>query len=347
MSDNDGGAGGGGGGSWSHQAGFTNTSGPYLGSISGDPGAVVLTFDLSFPNISSAIYWTTASEIMIADEDGSNAEVLVSASLIDGAPSGVAVSVIGRKVYWGEDGGVDGGDRIMVADFEGSTVESVTLLTDGLTAPRSFAIDRATQDLYYVEDNEIWKVSTSGGSPQLVVGSSSLEGEVGDLAVDVVSRYLLWTITSGSEPLFVFRANISDPSTIKELVTEVIAEVNTEGVGVDPDIGTVYYADTDVSDSQDRGALRSVSVIGGSPTAVSTDTASGSGGDVAVNFFNGEVYWTVDRDSGDTLLLRYDGSTTTTLQTFASGDSDTPIDLAVGYRRDTSTETVAQTLRTP
>ena len=128
----------------------------FWGGISGRGDPYGIALDVA----GGKMYWADEgeNEILRANLDGSNIEILVSHGLAN--PHGIALDVIGGKMYWTDDSA----NRIQRANLDGSNIEN--LITHGLIDPYGIALDIAGGKMYWADEgaNKIQRANLDGSN---------------------------------------------------------------------------------------------------------------------------------------------------------------------------------------
>jgi len=193
------------------------------------PGAAFTPKQLQIEKDSGKLYWCDREgmRVMRANLDGSNIETLVDTSAGDSRPGrdptkwcvGIAVDVVGGKIYWTQKGGDNAGNgRIFRANIERPSGQSpaartdIELLYDGLPEPIDLEIDPVSHTLYWTDRGDPPRGNTVNRAPldspagarkaSEILASHLMEG-IG-LALDPQGDRMFFTDLGGS----VYRANL-------------------------------------------------------------------------------------------------------------------------------------------
>ena len=190
-------------------------------------------FDIALDVEGGKMYWTlgdNAGEIRRANLDGSNAEVLITAS---SRLRGIALNVAGGKMYWTSDSGVHR------SNLDGSNVED---LVGGLISPRGIALDVAAGKMYWTGD-KVWRANLDGSNVEdLQVPDVQVEGPEAPLdsksgiALDVAAGKMYW-VDLGD----IRRANL-DGSNVEDLIETRSGSVY---IALDVEGGKMYWTEID------------------------------------------------------------------------------------------------------
>lgn len=146
------------------------------------PGGTFTPKQLQIETTTGKLYWCDREgmRVMRANLDGSKVETLVDTSQGDARPGldgtkqcvGIAVDLVGGKVYWTQKGGDNAGDgRIFRANLEippGQTPASrrdVELIYDSLPEPIDLEIDATTRTLYWTDRGDPPRGNTVNRAP--------------------------------------------------------------------------------------------------------------------------------------------------------------------------------------
>ena len=197
------------------------------------------------------MYWADegANEILRANLDGSNIEILVSRGLDD--PHGIALDVANGKMYWTDDSA----DRIQRANLDGSNIETLLRRTKidfwgnrtGYGDPYGIALDVAGGKMYWADEgaNEILRANLDGSNIEILV-SRGLDDPHG-IALDITGGKMYWTDDSADR---VQRANL-DGSNVETLLRRTKIDFwgnrtgygDPYGIALDVAGGKMYWAD--------------------------------------------------------------------------------------------------------
>jgi len=193
------------------------------------PGATFTPKQLQIEKDSGKLYWCDREgmRVMRANLDASNIETLVDTSAGDPRPGwdptkwcvGIAVDVVGGKIYWTQKGGDNAGNgRIFRANIERPSGQSpaartdIELLYDGLPEPIDLEIDPVSHTLYWTDRGDPPRGNTVNRAPldspagarkaPEILASHLMEG-IG-LALDPQGDRMFFTDLGGS----VYRANL-------------------------------------------------------------------------------------------------------------------------------------------
>lgn len=220
------------------------------------------------PKPAGKIYWTDSGtgnpnpmqddKIQRADFDGSNVETLLTFQNFLRLPMGIALDVVGGKMYWTDATR----DRIRRANLDGSGVEDILntrtfggqSLPGPATTPRDVALDLTSDPpkMYWVdagranlEEGKIQRVNLDGSSPEALVTTGLVNPQ--SIALDVAGGKMYWTDsgTGGQNALEndkIQRANL-DGSNVETLLTFQNQLRVPRGIALDVAGGKMYWTD--------------------------------------------------------------------------------------------------------
>jgi len=232
--------------------------------------------DLSVPGL----YWTENDVVRAMRLDGSNVATVAKGAF----PTGVAVDMTGKKLYWADNGS----DTISRSNLDGSKPEVVYTSPDRFGNPHGVAVDGVAGMLFWTESS--------------AVKSASLDGT--GMAVAYTRSYPTGVAVSGAGDLF-FTDNTTDTVSrgsydaqpAVTLFTAADSFDNPTSVAVDTTAGFVFWG-------QVGGVYRMAIQGSGAPIKVA-DAAYCDG--VAVDPVGGRVYFT-DNVTDTIASVLYDGS---------------------------------------
>jgi low density lipoprotein receptor-related protein 5/6 len=248
-------------------------------------GAVAMMFGL-FPtdeaqaDPAGRIYWTEDGEILRADQDGSDIEVLVSGL---GMVLDLELDTNGGKMYWADFTNY----KIQRADLDGSDTE--VLVTDA-NATAGIALDVDANKMYWT-NHQAAKIRRANLDGTNVEDAISLEdcliptGCPGAIAVDPSGGKLYWTRVS--QPIQ--RANL-DGSDVEDLVG---VTVFSTGLAVDSAGGKLYWTVSIPPGPgywSQSGGLRRSTLDGADAETLLYEDGSDPG-DIALDVAGGKMYW--------------------------------------------------------
>jgi len=185
------------------------------------------------------LYWIDAStyDVYRSNLDGSGAIVLVARD--SGGPYGLAIDLVGRKLYWPEYGA-----GILRANLDGSNVETFVATPNSL---KSLAVDSLNGKLYYtdVTADAIVRVNLDGTSQQVLFSNPDIYFN-GGLTLDVEAGKMYWTSPWQG---VIQRANLdgSDVETLVDLKATNGSGAGSQaysfGITLDPAAGKMYWTD--------------------------------------------------------------------------------------------------------
>ncbi|MCB9849579.1 MAG: hypothetical protein H6817_02620 [Phycisphaerales bacterium] len=252
------------------------------------------------------VYWTNngPDDIVRADPDGGNLEVLVSIGL--STPDFIAIDHDDQKIYW-TDRGVD---KIQRANLDGTDIED--LITSGLSGPAGIAVDHAAGKLYWA-DNEAAKIQRSNldGSGVEDVIASGLSSPIG-LALDLNAGKMYW---GDQGTLILERANL-DGTEIETVVSSGL--VDPRGIALNIGAGTMYCVDNG------DGTIKRASLDGGGVEILIAGLSQPLG--IAVDLNTGKIYWA---DSGSDRIQRANIDGTDIEDVYAPGTNVNPRGVAI------------------
>ena len=185
--------------------------------------AIALCFGVSTLS-AQKVYWIDSGnlEILRADLDGSNAEVVLAAEVLQ--PRGVALDVASGKVYWADNRL----GQIMRSSLNGTDLEVVVESNNS----EGLALDLAGGKMYWTTLNTVFRADLEGSEVEELVTVSFPENILSGIALDVAAGKMYWTNRGADK---IQRANL-DGSTVEDLLTE-------PGIsgGIALDVAVVFY----------------------------------------------------------------------------------------------------------
>ncbi len=228
------------------------------------------------------IYWTGwstyTSKIQRANLDGSNVQDLVTQGVR--YPSGIALDVVGGKMYWTDNGT----DKIQRANLDGSNVQD--LVTQGVEYPLGIALDVVDGKMYWT-DKGVWTDARAGKIQCANLDGSNVQDLVSglefpfDLALDVADGKMYWTDARAGK---IQCANL-DGSNVQDLVTGLGDPL---GIALDVGSGKMYWTDGGNSTSK----IQRANLDGSNVQDLITRTQGvGRPDDLALDVVGGKMYW--------------------------------------------------------
>ena len=161
-------------------------------------------------------------KIQRANLDGSNVQDLVTRTQGLGDPFGIALDVVGGKMYWTDNGT----EKIQRANLDGSNIED--LVTQGLEYPLDIALDVEGGKMYWTDSgtDKIQRANLDGSNIEDLV-TQGLDDPTG-IALDVGGGKMYWT-DSGTDKIQ--RANL-DGSNVEDLVTQGLEAPDGIALGI-------------------------------------------------------------------------------------------------------------------
>lgn len=286
------------------------------------------------------IFWTDqgTDKIQRMDLDGTSVEDLIT--IERGILGGIALDVVGGKMYW-TDWGFPGG--IQCANLDGSNVQTLVNIDDD---PGDIALDVAEGKVYWTvgrigEDGQgkIQRANLDGTNVETLV--SGLIKDPDYITLDVTEGKMYWSIagyagdTNASK---IQRANL-DGTNVEDVIPSLQFGL-PGGVALAVGDGKIYWTNWGIPEG-----IQCANLDGSNAqTLVNTDD---NPWDIALDTAGGKVYWTLGPISEDGLgkiqRANLDG---TNVETFVWG-LDTPRYIALGIPapqtpEDTRTELVAR-----
>jgi DNA-binding beta-propeller fold protein YncE len=152
-------------------------------------------------------------------------------------------------MFWSDTSG----NAIYRSALDGSDSQMLLSASDGVSSPRSIAIDHVAEQIYWTQGTSILRSNLDGSGVQTVL-SSGLYNSWG-LSVDETNRKLYFTDSRYSDGDRIARCDLD--GTNYELM--VINQRNPIGIDVDPAGGKMYWA---VSDRDGYMGIRSANLDG-------------------------------------------------------------------------------------
>ena len=172
----------------------------------------------------------------MANSDVSNVKDLVTREQGLKYPDGIALDVVGRKMYWTDTDT----DKIQRANLDGSDVQD--LVTQGLRVPDGIALDIEVGKMYWTDagTNKIQRANLDGSNIEVLVTREQGLEDPKSIALDVVGRKMYWT-DSGTDKIQ--RANL-DGSNIEVLVTREQGLEDPKSIALDVVGRKMYWTDS-------------------------------------------------------------------------------------------------------
>ena len=184
------------------------------------------------------------NEIRRFNLDGSGGEVLALLGM-RGALA-IALDVAGGKIYWTAPNRDDPKEeaKIQRANLDGTGVEDLLTVADGLVSPQGIAVDSAAQRLYWTDQGaaKVQSANLDGSDVRDLVTAD--DGLVNPQGIAVGAGRIYWTDRRTDK---IGRANL-DGSGVRDLVTAGLA--NPQSLALDAEGGKLYW--TDLGYRQDR-----------------------------------------------------------------------------------------------
>ena len=178
------------------------------------------------------------------------------------------------KMYWTDEGT----DKIQRSNLDGSGVED--LVTTGLEAPESIALDVSGGKMYWTEQgtDKIQRSNLDGSGVEDLV-TTGLDRPDG-IALDVSGGKMYWTDWGTDK---IQRSNL-DGSGVEDLISGLVA--SPVGIALDVAGGKMYWANAGDTDKIQRSNLDG----SGIEDLVTTGLEAPSG--IALDVSDGKMYWT-------------------------------------------------------
>lgn len=139
------------------------------------------------------MYWTNADvinpRIQCATLDGSEvADLITKSSGGIRDPIGIALDIIGGKIYWVDSARYSLDDKIQCANLDGSDVEDI--ITSGLSAPCDLAIDLAVGKMYWsdVGSDKIQCANLNGTGVEDLITLELGVSDIGSIALGPIFK---------------------------------------------------------------------------------------------------------------------------------------------------------------
>lgn len=131
---------------------------------------------------------TSPDSIRRANLNGTGLETLVTAGL--SAPQGIALDVVGGKMYWTDLG--NGNGTVNRANLDGTDVE--TLVNGGLQNPTGIELDLVNGKIYWVDsgNNIFRRANLDGSGVETLFSFPTSASSVLDIALDVSGGKIYW-----------------------------------------------------------------------------------------------------------------------------------------------------------
>ena len=177
------------------------------------------------------------NEIRRFNLDGTSGEVLALLGM-RGALA-IALDVAGGKIYWTAPNRNDPKEeaKIQRANLDGTGVEDLLTVADGLVSPQGIAVDAAAQRLYWTDQGtaSIRSANLDGSDVRDLVTAD--DGLVNPQGIVVGEGMIYWTDRRTDK---IQRANL-DGSGVRDLVTDGLS--NPQDLALDAEEGKLYWTD--------------------------------------------------------------------------------------------------------
>lgn len=284
---------------WDRRNSYVKIGRIWRASLHGSDAQVLLTEDISGPNMDIALdlsagrmYWTAGYSIMRANLDGSDAsdgwDLRVFA--YTGTPSpdvntlDIVLDVPGGRIYWADSQGIHR------AGLDSSNRETLVTL-DGKPAPRSLALDLNGGRMYWTDSQVIYRARLDGSHAEPFLTAAEPPGGI---AFDPVGGKVYWTEPEAER---IRRVDLDGT----DVETAVVARARRTPVGLALDLAGKRMYWTDWTTNRVHRADLDGNLI--------EDLAGGltAPGEIALDVPGGKMYWT-NRDTSVIHRANLDGS---------------------------------------
>lgn len=212
------------------------------GPVTDDVTPVLAPHGLALDRESGQLYWGDPGSNILPDGavrrcelNGAHVDTVVETGWVD--PTGVALDVADRRIYWAGRRAFPSPQvgRVQRASVDDGVVED--LVTNGLISPRALALEVDAATMYWTDvgSRDIRRANLDGSSVQMLVQTGLITPNA--LALDLDNGRMLWT-DSGNNRVMV--ANLDGT----EATDFVPAGQNpVEGIAINEGTGQVYWSE--------------------------------------------------------------------------------------------------------
>ncbi len=136
---------------------------------------------VAFDLLDGKLYWTEARRVLRTNLDGANLEILVTTSLDQPSPFGIAIDPIRRMLYWTAITG-NGPGKIQRSTLEGQQIQDVATLAPNTLA--EIGIDPYAGKIYWTDAYVIRRANLDGTNVEHVTDTNLPYG--GPIALDAI-----------------------------------------------------------------------------------------------------------------------------------------------------------------
>lgn len=212
------------------------------GPVTDDVTPILAPHGLALDRESGQIYWGDPGSNILPDGairrcelNGAHVATIVETGWVD--PTGVALDVADRRVYWAGRRAFPSPQvgRVQRASVDDGVVED--LVTNGLISPRALALDVAGGSMYWTDvgSRDIRRANLDGSAAQFLVQTGLVTPNA--IALDPDNGRMLWT-DSGNNRVMVANLDGTDATDFVPIGPNPV-----EGIAIDEWTGQVYWGE--------------------------------------------------------------------------------------------------------
>ena len=191
-----------------------------------------------------------------------------------GSPRDVEADASAGYVFWNE------GNAVVRARFDGS---EKTTIHEAAFAPQGIDLDRKSQNVYFSSGGDVHRMDYAGESIEQLTDRTT--AGLGDIAVDSDNGYVYWVGNASGTFGFIERSDLDGGDR-----QEILSGLNyPRALRANPKDATLYWAFGGATDADPAG-IRSAGADGAG--VLDVIATSGTPRDIAIDFENGQLYWT-------------------------------------------------------